>query len=76
MKFKDIINLLDPLSRVVLWIDSQDDDEEPAFDGYIMDIPWIYLDYEINAEMDYKIRVSRSKDREEPFFVINLYEVI
>ena len=78
IKFGDIIKFLDPLSKVILWVNSENEnlnEDEPAFDGYIMDIPWIFLDYLIKDKVDYEIRVAtHSKEKPEPTFVINLWE--
>ena len=78
IKFGDIIEFFDPLSKVILWINYENEnlhEYEPAFDGYIMDIPWIYLDYLIKNKMDYEIRVAtHSEQNKQPVFVINLWE--
>jgi hypothetical protein len=42
MKLKKIINYLDKRSFCKIWIN---DEEDPVYEGYIMDIPWYLLDY-------------------------------
>ena len=78
IKFGDIINFFDPLSKVILWINYENEnlnEDEPAFDGCIMDIPWVYLNYLIKDKLDYEIRVAtHSEQKSEPVFVINLWE--
>lgn len=53
MKLGDIIKYLDMLSNVIIWqtdvhIDKQED--EKIFEGSIMDIPWVYLDYYLDGD--------------------------
>ena len=53
VQIKDVVRLFDCLDRVVIWqfdtyLDpekNKEEDGEIIFDGGIMDIPWIYLDY-------------------------------
>ena len=52
LKLNDVIRLFDPLVRVVVWTDDQDpedDNEEPAYEGSLLDLPWYFLDYEIGS---------------------------
>lgn len=77
MKLKDIIPLIDWLSHVIIWTEDSVEDEEPAFDGIVMDIPWIYLDYYIGrpeGETEEPIYISRKEKTNEPIMVINLLE--
>lgn len=53
MKLGDIIKYLDILSNVIIWqtdayINEQKDVK--IFEGFVMDIPWIYLDYYLNGD--------------------------
>ena len=54
MKLKDVIQYLDRGSYVIIWEKFIGyDDEEKVFEGFIADIPWIYLDCDLspsNAE--------------------------
>ena len=56
MKLKDWIEIVDPIVDVTIWIEN---DDEPIFEGNMMDIPWWLIDYEI----------GRRNDPEEPIYV-------
>lgn len=75
MKLKDFIPLIDWLSHVVLWTE---DSEEPVFDGYVMDMPWIFLDMKIGRPPgeteEPPIYISQKEGTHEPVMVINLLE--
>ena len=45
MRLKDLLKVVDPIVDVDIWVDG--DDEEPAFSGSMLDIPWTYLNYKI-----------------------------
>lgn len=68
----EIITLFDPWNEVILWVDDPNgvnfEEETPNFKGTISDIPWTFLDYEINTEENRQIRVGSSG------FVFNLLE--
>jgi hypothetical protein len=75
MKLKDLISLVDWLSHVVIWTEDSVEDGEPAFDGVVMDIPWIYMDMKIGrprGETEEPIRISQEENSHEPIMVINL----
>lgn len=75
MKLKDLIPLIDWLSHVIIWTEDSISDEEPAFDGYVMDIPWIYLNMTIGrpeGETEEPIYISQKENSHEPVMVINL----
>lgn len=60
MKFgKWMKNIIDPLCDVEIW--TQDEPDEPAFKGSILDIPWYFMDFEIGRE--------DPKDKDEPIFI-------
>ena len=77
MKLKDLIPLIDWLSHVVIWTEDSAEDEEPAFDGCVMEIPWIYMDMKIGrpqGEIEEPIYISQKEGTHEPVMVINLLE--
>ena len=53
MKLIDIINYLGD-DRVILWVQ-----EEMVFEGFISDIPWVYLDYYLLNDIDGKAISAR-----------------
>lgn len=59
MKLKKFIKLLDPIGDIIIWTDGCGD--EPVYEGSILDMPWIYLDYQIG-------RVE-GEDDEEPVYI-------
>ena len=80
MKFKKLIKVLDPITYIIIW--TQDDKEEPAFEGFLHSLPWPYLDYKIGRiekKADKPIYVSTikrtlttGKETLEPALIINL----
>lgn len=48
MKLNDVIRLFEPFIDVKIWI-KEDEENEPAFEGSLIDIPWIYLDMYIDV---------------------------
>lgn len=58
----EIITLFDPWNEVILWVDDPNgvnfEEETPDFKGIILDIPWTFLNYEINTEENRQIRVG------------------
>ena len=57
MKFKKWIKYVDLLTYIVIWTD--DVKEEPAFKGYLIDMPWIYMDMKIG-------RSKNDENEDEP----------
>lgn len=58
MKLKKFMKLIDPIVDVIIW--TNDDNEEPSFEGSILNIPWWYLDLKIGR---------RPEDSEEPIYI-------
>ena len=58
MKFKEWMKVVDPICDVVIW--TQDDNDTPAFEGSLLDVPWYFMDYEIGRKED---------KSEEPIFI-------
>jgi hypothetical protein len=78
MKLKDIINYLDKTDQVVVWVEYPEyPDEEPekVFEGFILDIPWIYLDYYLlNDSNGEAISARNYGEGEGSGFIISLLE--
>ena len=47
MRFKKWLKQIDPLTYVVIWTNDYSDNEDPAFSGWISDIPWYFMDMKI-----------------------------
>ena len=47
LKIKDVIYLFDPVVDIVIW--TQEDTEEPSYEGSMLNMPWYYLDYELGS---------------------------
>ena len=74
MKLKKFIKLIDMLNKVRIF--TEDDEECPAWEGYIIDLPWVYLDMYIGRTdgcTDEPIYIY-TDDEGHPVMVINLYE--
>ena len=84
MKVEKFIRLIDPLTRIIMWnaedIEIEGEDKaEPTYDGYLMNMPWHYLDYKIGrpagedeppvyaSNVDHKIG-----DHKEAAIIINI----
>lgn len=51
MKLKKLLKLFDPFcTNITVW-KSEDDENEPAFQGYLSDLPYWLLDTEIDGEL-------------------------
>ena len=51
MKLKDVIKYFDMLIEVRIWLEGEDD--EPVFKGFLMNIPWYFIEYELDASDEY-----------------------
>ena len=78
MKLGDIIKYLDISANVVLWQEDvytgREDNSEKVFEGAIMDIPWIYLDFTLVNEDYYKAIDIIEVDGKRPAFCIYIKE--
>ena len=79
MKLKKILKVMDPLIRCKIWTsDQEEDDTTPEFEGWLMDIPWFYTEYEIGRSKDSRSSdlpiffADRLDDKGHPGLVINL----
>lgn len=76
MKFKKWMKVVDPICDVSIW--TQYDNDAPAFEGSLLDVPWYFLDYEIGRadnNSDEPIIISTYIDehgRRMPIIVISL----
>lgn len=76
MKFKEWMKVVDPICDVAIW--TQYDNDTPAFEGSLLDVPWYFLDYEIGRadnNSDEPIIISTYIDehgRKMPIIVISL----
>ena len=59
MKLKKLIKLIDFLTTVNIYTSDQEDDESPAYEGLVFDIPWVYMD----------MKIGRVDDPDEPIFI-------
>lgn len=76
MKFKKWMKVVDPICDVSIW--TQYNNDTPAFEGGLLDVPWYFLDYEIGRadnNSDEPIFISTYIDkhgRRMPIIVISL----
>lgn len=76
MKFKKWLKMVDPVVDVVIW--TQDDSNEPAFEGSILDIPWGMVDWQIGRiddNLEKPIYISKHTNKhgcETECIVVNL----
>lgn len=76
MKLKKLANIIDWLTDVVIWTPDSISDEEPAFEGVWMDIPFFYMDMKIgrpDGDTDEPIYIYADKNGKAKM-VINLIE--
>ena len=73
--FKGIV---EPIVDVVIWTQDCDEDS-PAFEGSLLDVPWYFLDFKINTDEDEPIYISLKDDKDylgrpikHPVLVVNL----
>ena len=76
MKFKKWLKLVDPIVDVVIW--TQDNPDEPTYEGSALDIPWYMVDWKIgraDGDTEEPIYISRHKNKygnEVECIVVNL----
>lgn len=51
MKLKKWIKFVDPLADIVIYTQDSKEDE-PAYEGSLLNMPWYYMDMEIGREDD------------------------
>ena len=76
LKLNDVIRLFDPCVYAVIW--TQDNEDEPDWTGYLLDLPWHYLDGIVGSENEnddepISFRENLGKDcNNKPGLVISL----
>lgn len=77
MKLGEIIKYLDKLSNVIIWqtdVYINKDKPEIVFEGFVMDIPWIYLDYYLDNSGDGEAIEACKYVNDKSGFVISIQE--
>lgn len=85
MKLKNIIKFLEPFNDVVIHVHYRELDnsiscDEYAYEGFIENIPWTMLEYELYNDSKYAIygisarNYGEEKDMRKAGFIINLLE--
>lgn len=79
MQLKDILPYLDIMDYVYLWANDikSEDGEDLLFNGFIMDIPWVYMNYYLSNDDNGEAISARpyGKDAKVPAgFVIKVVE--
>ena len=78
MKLRKFLKVMDPLVRCKIWTSDQAEDATtPEFEGWLMDIPWYFTEYEIGrpkgSPSDLPIFFADDlDDKGHPGLVINL----
>lgn len=76
MKLKKVIKYLDQLSHCKIWVNEE---EDPMYEGSVMDIPWYLLDFSLDNDGDGEaISAAYDKQAKNPnhysYFAIYLKE--
>lgn len=68
----DLITHLDFLMKVIIYIES---DSEAIFKGSILDVPWSFLDYQLDTSDDGEaIRIWEDEENDNVYLIIYLKE--
>lgn len=73
MKMKKFIKLVDFLTTIRIF--TPDDGDEPEWEGYLLEMPWYYLDYKIGrpaGDDEEPIYIYYDEDKRHNIMVINL----
>lgn len=66
MKLKKLLDVLDPMCKIVIWsMDSsvdEDEDDEPLFKGYIADVPYSLVKYPIFVDNEFEDIAVRASE--------------
>ena len=62
MKLKKLLKIMDPCTYAYIW--EEKDNEEPIFEGYLIDTPWWLAKYIINEDVDEPIWISNNTEEE------------
>lgn len=72
MKLDDIIRHICPIESVVIYCDREN---EPVYEGFLLDLPWYLLDYYLDSNEEYEaIHSFYNKENNSNGLVINLIE--
>lgn len=71
MKLNDIIRHICPIENVVIYCDRED---EPVYEGFLLDLPWYLLDYYLDTNDEYEAIHSFHSEENKYGLVINLIE--
>lgn len=79
MKLGEIIKYLDKMANVIIWQEDvycgREDNSEKVFEGFIADIPWIYLDYSlVEGDIEGEAIDARDYDNGKVGFIIVVKE--
>lgn len=78
MKLGEIIKYLEKTASVVLWQTDvyigREDNSEIVFEGAIMDIPWIYLDFFLVNDTEGETIDARQFEENKTGFLISIKE--
>ena len=73
IKLYELLKHTDSLVDVQIY--TEDSDDEPEYQGSIMNIPWYYVDYYLNTTLDYEaVSVYFDRDRAKTYLILNLKE--
>lgn len=78
MKLGEIIKYLEKTTPIVLWQTDvyigREDNSEIVFEGAIMDIPWIYLDFFLVNDTEGEAIDARQFEENKTGFIISIKE--
>ena len=81
MTFKKWFKNIDTLTRIAIWVDNDECEGEPDYEGDLLEVPWYLLKYKIgwkNPKLkDEPIRIGMIdyNNHKEPILVIHLQSV-
>ena len=73
MKLKQLLKVIDYLTTVCIFTDEEPD--EPIYEGTAMDTPWYLIDYKIGRSEkngDEPIYIYHDKDKNDVVMIINV----
>ena len=73
MKLKQLLKVIDYLTSIRIF--TNEEPEEPVYDGIAMDIPWYLVEYEIgrpDKDGDEPIYIYKDDDKNDAVMVINV----
>ena len=64
-------NKLDPVTKIVIWTQDNREENGPDWEGWLLDMPWFYMDYELDMEGEEE-PIHLSLANNEVILVVNL----